>query len=260
MSDTNWWKTIFDKKYLDTYLADLTSKRTSQEVDFIVNKIPLSQKDKILDLACGHGRHSIELAKRGFDVVGLDYSTPFIEKAKKDSAKAKANVKFIQGDMRSLPFNQEFGVVLMLFTAFGYFNDKQNKQVLNQINKVLKQNGRFLLDVISGEAVKSRFSKEGQKEKSSQILKMKKMVEMGGVMVDETEWYDPEQQLIHNHREWQNKDQKSKYDYFLRVYTVGQYKQMLEHAGFEFKSIWGDFLGNPPSDDNHRTIILAQKK
>ena len=66
MNQEDWWKTLFDQKYLDTYLTDLTPERTSQEVDFVVKTTKLTPHDKILDLACGHGRHSIELAKRGF--------------------------------------------------------------------------------------------------------------------------------------------------------------------------------------------------
>lgn len=261
MSQADWWKTLFDQKYLDTYLVDFTPERTSKEVDFVVKAAKLTSQDIILDLACGHGRHSIEFSKRGFTVVGLDYSKPFIEKAKADAKKAQVNVEFVQGDMKQLHYREEFDVVLMLFTAFGYFDNETNQKVLEEINRSLKPRGRFLIDVISGEAVIKRFNKEGIKEEGTNLLKIPRTAEMGGRTVDEVEWYDPEKQLIHNHREWINdKGEKKEYDYYLRVYTIPQYRDMLSKTGFDFEELWGDFQGNPhDSGNNFRTIILAEK-
>lgn len=261
VTETDWWKTLFDQKYLDTYLADFTPERTTQEVDFVVNAARLKPSDRILDLACGHGRHTIELAKRGFsNIIGVDYSEPFIAKAKEDAKKAGVNVEFRTGDMRNLPFNEEFDVVLHLFTAFGYFDNEGNQQTLGEISKAMKPGGRYLIDVISGEAVKRRFQEQGEKEEDSNLLKIPRRAEMGGKMVDEVEWYDPEKQLIHTHREWEEDGQKKEYDYYLRVYTIPQYKEMLSKVELEFKELWGDFKGNPhDTNGNFRTIIFAQK-
>lgn len=260
MNQTDWWQKIFDQKYLDTYLSDLTPERTLREVDFVVRAANLQPSDRILDLACGHGRHSIELAKRGFNVAGLDYSEPFIEKAKTDAKQAGVNVEFIRGDMKNLPFNESFDVVLMLFTAFGYFSDEDNQKTLGEISKSLKPSGRFLIDVISGEAVINRFNKEGQKEQDSNRLRIPRTYEVGGLKVDEVEWFDPDEHQIHNHREWVDENgQKKEYDYYLRVYTVPQYKEMLSKAGLQFREVWGDFQGSPHNQDNFRTIMLAEK-
>ncbi len=261
MNKKDWWKSLFDQKYLDTYLSGLTPERTVQETDFVIKAASLKPSDKILDLACGHGRHSIELSKRGFTVVGLDYSEPFLKKAKKDAKQAGVNARFIKGDMKNLQFSEDFDVILMLFTSFGYFDDKGNQKTLSEISKSLKTNGRFLIDVISGEAVIDRFKKEGQKENDSNLLKMQRTFEAGGLTIDEVEWYDPNKQQVRNHREWVNKNGvKKEYDFYLKTYTVTQYKDMLSEAGLEFKQIWGDFKENlHNTDGNSRTIILAQK-
>ena len=260
MSKADWRRILFDQKYLDTYLADFTQERTSQEVDFVVKTARLTPQDRILDLACGHGRHSIELAKRGFTVVGLDYSEPFIEKAKADAKEAEVNVEFVQGDMKQLPFKGEFDVVLMLFTAFGYFDDETNQKVLEEISRSLKPGGRFLIDVISGEAYSRRFSKDNIRETSSNLLKIPRTAEIDGKQIDEIEWYDPEKQLIHTHRGWIDNEEKKEHDYYIRIYTVQQYKDMLSKASFKFKELWGDFQGNPhDTNGNFRTIILAEK-
>lgn len=257
MNKSDWWKELFDQKYLDTYISRLTPERTAQEVDFVVKAARLQTEDKILDLACGHGRHSIELAKRGFQMVGLDYSELFIDKAREDAKQAGVEVEFVKGDMKNLPYDENFDVVLMLFTAFGYFNDEENKQTLHEIAKSLKVGGRFLIDVISGEAVINRFNKEGKKE--GDLLKIPRTFEVGGLTINEVEWFDPVEQQVHTHREWTDDRVKKEYDYYLRVYTIPQYKEMLAKAGLEFKEVWGDFEGNPHNTDNIRTIILAEK-
>lgn len=260
-TETNWWKSLFDQKYLDTYLSDFTPERTSQEVDFVIRVAQLKPEDRILDLACGHGRHSIELAKRGFShITGIDYSEPFIKKAVEDAKQAGVNIKFQTGDMKNLPFNEAFDVVFHLFTAFGYFDNKGNQQTLHEISEALKSRGRYLIDVISGEAVMSRFQEKGEIEEGTNLLKIPRSAEMGSKMVDEIEWFDPEKQLIHTHREWIEGGKQNEYDYYLRVYTIPQYKQMFTNAGLEFKDLWGDFKGNPHNHEgNFRTIILANK-
>lgn len=262
MNEKNWWQKMFDQKYLDTYLGNLTPERTKEETDFIVKAAQLKSSDEILDLACGHGRHSIELAKRGFaHITGLDYSEVFIDKAVEDAGQAGVDVRFLRGDMKELPFDGEFDTILLLFTAFGYFDDETNKSVLGQIHKSLKPEGRFYIDVISAEAVIRRFEREAVQDPDIGLPKIARQVEMSGHLTDETEWFDSDKQVIHSHREWRDSGAKKEYDYYLHVYTMSQYEQMLAEAGFVIDGTWGDTQGNPfDSDDaSHRTIILARK-
>jgi hypothetical protein len=109
------------------------------------------------------------------------------------------------------------------------------------------------------EATQKRFQLKGEGDGSGS-LKISRKVEMGGKMVDEVDVYDPIEQLIHTHREWSEDGQEKEYDYFLRVYTIEQYKQMFAKAGLKFVDLWGDFQANPHNTNgNLRTIILAQK-
>ncbi|OGL25680.1 hypothetical protein A3E49_00825 [Candidatus Saccharibacteria bacterium RIFCSPHIGHO2_12_FULL_49_19] len=261
MSEADWWKTSFDQRYLDTYLHGFTPERTKQEVDYVVKTAQLKPDETILDLACGHGRHSIELAKRGFThVIGLDYSETFVTKAKADALASNVAVRFIRGDMKELPFENEFDAVLLLFTAFGYFDDESNKRVLGQINKALRPSGRFFVDVVSGEAVIERFKREGVTDTKIGQPSIPRQVDMGGHMVNEVEWFDPDKQAIHTHREWQDGDDKKEYDYYLHVYTMPQFERMLTDAGFAITETWGDYDGNPHlSEGTFRTILLAKK-
>lgn len=185
----------------------------------------------------------------------------FIDKAVRDARQAGVNVRFLRGDMKGLPFDGEFDSILLLFTAFGYFDDETNKSVLGQINKSLKPGGRFFIDVVSGEAVIRRFEREGVPDPEMGSPKIPRQVEMSGHLTDETEWFDKDKQVIHSHREWQDGGEKKEYDYYLHVYTMPQYEQMLAESGFTIDGTWGDTQGNPfDSDDaSSRTIILAKK-
>lgn len=103
---------------------------TKRQVDFLVEKLELRGDERILDLACGFGRHSLELARRGYDVTGVDITAQYIEYATKQAQNEKLNAKFICSDVRKVPFNNEFDVVInMADGAIGYLeNDEENKK------------------------------------------------------------------------------------------------------------------------------------
>src|ERR1700676_4309869 len=88
MEEHNWWQVLFTEHYLETDYADITAERPAQEGDFLVAVLPITITYTILDLACGYGRHAVELARRGYTVTGFDYSRPFITKAKREAEAA----------------------------------------------------------------------------------------------------------------------------------------------------------------------------
>jgi SAM-dependent methyltransferase len=106
----------------------------------------------VLDLCCGPGRHAILLAKRGFNVTGVDRTRFLLEKAKARAEQEGVQVEWVEQDMRDFVRPQAFDVVLNLFTSFGYFNDKsEDLRVLRNINESLRDGGVFLIDVIGKE-------------------------------------------------------------------------------------------------------------
>lgn len=157
----NWWAQIFDSLYLKTD-GDLVDDPliTKIEVDILLDILKPSIDDKILDLCCGHGRHSLELARRGFKYVeGLDRSHYLIQKAKNQAKKEGLNVKFREGNALKLPYSPDsFNLVLILGNSFGYFESlKDDLKVLKEVFKVLKPWGRIFIDVADGEYLKTHF-------------------------------------------------------------------------------------------------------
>ena len=154
MIDSPWYKTFFGDDYLRIYEPILTPERTQRDVDGIVNLLALPQGSSILDLCCGHGRHAIPLAQRGYMVTGLDLSEVFLREAEKEALAKAVHVDFLHADMRNIPFENEFDAVINIFTAFGYLeNQDEDQQVLNQVYKALKPGGLFLLEIIHREGL-----------------------------------------------------------------------------------------------------------
>lgn len=157
----DWWRGLFNSLYLKTD-ADVIDDRaiTRQEVELFSSILNLSPNQSILDLCCGQGRHALELARSGFkSVEGLDRSHYLIHRAKGQAKAEVLPVKFREGDARKLPFNNDsFDVVTILGNSFGYFESvRDDLQVLKEVRRVLKPNGRLLVDVSDGRFVREKY-------------------------------------------------------------------------------------------------------
>lgn len=158
---SDWWRLIFDSLYLKTD-ADVVNDQniTRKEIDFFTEVLNLQPDDRILDLCCGHGRHSLELARRGFRFVeGLDRSHYLIQRAKASAKKENLSVKFREGDARKVPYPPDtFDVVLILGNSFGYFESTQEDlKVLKEVFRLLKPWGKLLIDVSDGEYMREHY-------------------------------------------------------------------------------------------------------
>ncbi|MEO0158177.1 MAG: methyltransferase domain-containing protein, partial [candidate division WOR-3 bacterium] len=156
--DHDWWAKIFNGFYLKTD-ADiaLNQELTKREVDLIVKMLELEPSERILDLCCGNGRHSIELARRGFrNVEGLDLSEYLIRLAQRTAQGQGLRAFFRIGDARRTPYpNDAFDAVLLLGNSFGYFTSRSDDiKVLREIHRVLRPYGRLLMDVADGDSVR----------------------------------------------------------------------------------------------------------
>jgi SAM-dependent methyltransferase len=139
---------VFDADdYMYFYRESLTDERTEAEVKSLVNLIKLDQPLKILDLACGFGRHANLLAALGHDMTGVDLNSDFLEIARKTAEAQELHANYVRGDMREITYREEFDRILLLFTAFGYFNDEENFLVINNVYRALKPGGKFVFDV-----------------------------------------------------------------------------------------------------------------
>ncbi len=249
MTDTPWYKSFFGEDYLQIYEPVLTPERTQREVDGIVSLLALQHGSSILDLCCGHGRHAIPLAQRGYKVTGQDLSQVFLREAEKEAQAENVHVHWLHSDMRNIPFEKEFDAVINIFTAFGYLEDQsEDQRVLEQVCKALKPGGLFLLEILHREGLVRHYEShmiehypEGLivlEERNFQLLTSRNEVKITMVYPD---------------------GQRREYGYAHRVYTLTELVQMLAVAGLQVKTYFGAWDGSELTIDSFRLILLSQK-
>jgi SAM-dependent methyltransferase len=251
MTDTGvpWYKAFFGTDYLHIYEPVLTPDRTQREVDGIVNLLGLPQGSSILDLCCGHGRHAIPLAQRGYRVTGQDLSEVFLREAEKEAQAQSAHVRWVHGDMRNIPYENEFDAVINIFTAFGYLeNQEEDQKVLQQVCKALKPGGLFLLETIHREGLMRHYA--------PQLISHYPE----GLIVLEERRFD----LLTSHNEVKvtmiySDGQRKEYSHSLRVYTLTELARMLAVAGLQVRAYFSAWDGSALTIDSFRLILLSQK-
>lgn len=241
---------FFGPEYLVEYEEALPHERTVTEVDFIEKVLGLQPNTSILDVPCGHGRHSVELAKRGYDVTGSELNRFFLSEAQKAAEAVGVSVRFEQGDMRGLNFDEEFDVVLNLFTAMGYFDtDEEDRKFMAGVYRALKPGGQFLLDFMNRNWLIRNFKARDWCELPS-----------GALLLTEREHDDVRGRNI----DWRTKIRDGVVGETvmtsLRVYTTNELVAMAESVGFTFKEAFGDFEGNPLELNSRRTILHFEKQ
>ncbi len=157
----DWWRRIFNSMYLKTDSDVVEDKQiTRNEVELFTSILSTPKESAILDLACGQGRHSIELAKRGYtNITGLDRSHYLIRKAKSAMQQEGLKITFKEGDARKLPFPPDtFDAVMILGNSFGYFESNEDDlMILREVFRVLKPEGTFLIDVADGSYLRQHY-------------------------------------------------------------------------------------------------------
>jgi D-alanine-D-alanine ligase len=159
--EPDWWRSIFNSIYLKTDGDVIDDEQiTAKEMDMFLNILKLSPQDRVLDLCCGQGRCSLEMARRGFqNVEGLDRSHYLIQRAKANSKKENLSVKLREGDARKLSYPSDtFDAVMILGNSFGYFDTiRDDIRVLKEVMRALKPWGKLLVDVTDGQYMKEQF-------------------------------------------------------------------------------------------------------
>ena len=158
---SEWWRTLFNSLYLETD-GDIVEndRNTDQEVDLLIGSAGFERHQRILDLCCGQGRHSLELARRGFrDVTGLDRSRYLIRLARKRARQCDLPVSFHEGDARRFRLGDgEFHCVCVLGNSFGYFDRPEDDlAVLEAVKRALASGGTLVMDLMDGEWMRDNF-------------------------------------------------------------------------------------------------------
>lgn len=147
-----WWEEMFSEEFLRA-IPILSPRQLEREVNFIDEGLGVARGGRILDLACGAGQHAVELAGRGYDLVGYDLSQSQLDWAGGLAQERGQRLQFTHGDMRDLTYSESFDAVYSWNTSFGFFEEDKNFDVAQRVFKALRPGGRFLLDVVNRDFV-----------------------------------------------------------------------------------------------------------
>lgn len=233
--------------YLHFYRETLTEERTKKEIEFLVNELELDKPNKILDLACGYGRHANRLAELGHHVTGIDITLGFLEIAKREAKEKGVSVKYIQGDMREIVFKKEFDRVLMLYTSFGYFEDEENFKVLQNVARALKPGGLFCIDMHNRDVFLKNFHPYVVEEKENDL------------MINRIS-FDSVTGRLYNRRIVIRNGKRKEKPFIIRLYNATEIRELLNRVGLNITKIYGDKAATPFTSDSRTIIIIAKKE
>jgi ubiquinone/menaquinone biosynthesis C-methylase UbiE len=237
----------FGEDYLYFYVPLLSAERTRKEVERIVEFFGFaSESPEVLDVPCGHGRHSNLLAARGFRVTGLDATAVFLEHARTEASALGVDVTYVQGDMRSLPWAESsFDGLLCWFTSFGYFDDADNKKVLAEFRRVLRPGGKLVLETHHHDAFVRAVSPG-----SASVERVNDDYLINQVA------FDPLSGRIETDRLMVRDGKVHRTHLSVRLLTVPEFRAWLEEAGFAEITVTSN-RGRPVTLDVARIVIVA---
>ena len=261
---SDWWKSnggFFGKFYLeadDSYEGFLNSpkamdQRINDEVNGVIKLCGLKKQNKILDAPCGYGRHSVNLSRKGMNVMGVDINEYFLAVAKKQTRDLKLNnCRFYRKDLRKLSYRSRFDAVINMFYSFGFFEDENDDfRVIYNFYKSLKKGGKFLMHtfitlpkIINGnyKIHDVRNLTSGNKLELYRDYDFKTKREYG-------EWYV-----------LQENSKKIKLSpYSMRIYTDLEFIGLCTKVGFSRVDIYGNWQGRNYNNDSELMIVVATK-
>jgi SAM-dependent methyltransferase len=241
-SDDQFWKTYGPWMFTEKRWAN-----TPAEVDSILKLLSPAPRGVILDLCCGPGRHSLELARRGFSVVGVDRTSAYVNEAKKRAKVQRLRVEFVKQDMRRFCRPQAFDAAVNMFTSFGYFrNPKEDQRVLLNLHRSLKPRGKLLMDLFGKEILAKKFQERDWREEQGVMFLEERKLSQGW------SWIDSRWILLKGAK-------RKEFVVSLRLYSAKELSDLLRVCGFEKVQVYGDLAGAAYDHNAKRLVIVAQK-
>lgn len=240
--ESEWYAEAFGPLYTAVY-AHRTVAAAKPESAFAAKCLALQPGDRVLDLACGKGRHMVHLLPHTPNVVGLDYSADLLRIAREDIV---PGARLVRADMRAIPFACCFDAVTSFFTSFGYFDDDaENEAVLHAVGSLLRRGGRFYIDHANKSHLEMSLVAESTRASGPYTIVERrciqgKRVNKATVVLEDglpaAEWWES-----------------------VRLYDPGEFADMLESAGLRVDAFYGDFEGNPLEPESARMILVGHK-
>jgi ubiquinone/menaquinone biosynthesis C-methylase UbiE len=239
----SWFANWFDSPYYHTLYKNRDEREAQVFIDNLIDYLQIPKGSKLIDIACGKGRHAKYFNQKGMDVVGVDLSPNSINTAKKDENK---NLQFSVHDMRENYQEETFDVVTNLFTSFGYFEDNKDEQkAINAMASNLKEEGLLIIDFMNAKKVIDHLVLNEQKTIDGIQFEITRQVKDGYILKDIR---------ITDEKEEQQFQEK------VKAITLADYSEFITNAGVKIIDIFGNYkLDNFDEKISDRLILICKK-
>ena len=248
--DKEWFTEWFNHPlYLRVYShRDEAEARTCLET--IIHKTGLENLTpsdvRVMDIACGAGRHALEFARLGFTTTANDLSPFLLECTRSQAERENISIECTRQDMRHISVENTYDLVVQLFSSFGYFKTKkEDLQVLRNVNRALKKDGRYILDLINPVYLKKNLNPSSSRTIDDLIVSEQRRIEADRVIKQIT---------------IRSPDDSITFEESVRLYRVEIIGDMLASAGFEIKEIFGDYEGSAFDEQTSPRLLLFARK
>jgi len=244
MEKSEWFEEWFNTPFYHILYQNRNEEEAAVFIGKLMDVLDIEKPAKVLDLACGKGRHAITLNKLGYNVTGSDLSVNSIAQAKKFE---NDTLRFIVQDMRKPLKNEKFDAILNLFTSFGYFDDKaDNLKVLNACGEMLNKKGVLVIDFMN--AIKAAANLA---EKETKII--------DSIQFEITRQFDGRH--IFKTISFGHMGQFHSFTERVQALTLDDFEELLKVGGFTLKKKYGDYeLSAFDEKTSDRLILIAAKK
>lgn len=243
---TEWFEDWFStEEYLDVY-SHRNDEDAKDLYDLILKNVLIGKNAKVLDLACGAGRHSFLFAKNGFDVTGVDISENLLNVAKRTAGELGLSVSFIKSDLRNLHLTENFSLIINLFTSFGYFeSDDENSEVIKIASQHLVDNGYFIIDFFNVTYLKKNLISISYDKTDEGVIKQERIFEGNRIVKKITFNKKGNQKLYHES---------------VRTFSKNELVSLMMKYDLKIQKIFGDYRGYDFEEVNSPRIIIIAKK
>lgn len=223
-------------------------ENAKEEARSIAKLLRLRRGARVLDLCCGIGRHSIEMARRGFQVTGVDRTERYLRRARRAAKKQEVSVEFVKSDMRDFCRPDSFHAILSMFTSFGYFRDKNDdRKVARNMYTSLRKGGKLILELMG-------------KERLARIFQQRGWYRVGNRIILEERKMNDDWSMIRSRWTVIKGKERQEFTLIHRIYSAVELGDVLKECGFSIAGVHGDLAGEAYGPDSLRLVVVAKKE
>lgn len=245
--DAKWYESFFQGIVVELWRKAVSPEETRLEIDFLQRGLMLQTGSRVLDVPCGFGRHSLELAYRGYRVTGVDLSPQMIEEGRTAAVQAGLAIEWRIADMRDLSWESEFDAGFCLGNSFGYLDADGTRAFVQAVSRALKPGARLALDYgMAAESILPRFRE-------------REWAQVGDILFLEENRYHVADSCIETTYTFVRDGRAQTQTGLHWVYTLREIRQFLREAGLETQDLFRSLDGDPYEVGSTLLLLVAQK-